>query len=204
MPPFCACCGRPFWTFEPPLGGIAERPGLCEACRRRRPRFSYARAAALYRDAAREALHALKFRGKTALARPLGDLLAERGEVLLPQRTVDCLVPVPLHPARQAERGFNQSLLLARRLSQRWGIPVAAGVLGRVRVTRPQTELSAEERRSNVRDAFALRRPGAIAGRHVLLIDDIFTTGATVSECSRVLLAGEAIAVGVLTAARVV
>jgi ComF family protein len=152
----------------------------------------------------REALHAFKFAGKSSLAGPLGDLLAEVGAALLPREDVDCLVPVPLHPLREAERGFNQSLLLARRVSRRWGIPVADGVLKRVRVTRPQTDLSARERRANVRGAFAFRRAEAMAGAHLLLIDDILTTGATVSECARVLLCeGRARAVGVLAVARV-
>ncbi len=227
VPPFCACCGRPFWTFGPhgpEVSGVAELPaqpsgspsvsetkqssgrgpGLCEPCLRQPPAFTYARSAGLYRDAIREALHAFKFGGKTSLARALGDLLAEVGLAMLPQDAVDCLIPVPLHPAREAERGFNQSLLLARRLSRRWRVPVADGVLRRVRSTRTQTQLSAGERRANVLGAFVLRRPHAVGGAHALLIDDIFTTGATVSECSRVLLAaGGARAAGVLTVARV-
>jgi len=221
-PPFCARCGRPFWRFEshrpePPTDGVSGpasvgenensaglEPGLCEACWRQPPPFAYARAAALYRDAIREALHAFKFGGKTSLSRPLGDLLAEAGQTMLAHQSVDCLVPVPLHPARQAERGFNQSLLLARRLSQRWGLTVSEGALRRVRVTQSQTDLSAEERRANVRGAFDVRRARGVAGARVLLIDDIFTTGATVSECCRVLLAeGGASSVGVLTVARV-
>ncbi len=205
-PPFCACCGRPFWTFEQ-QSVETEDPGgrhLCEPCQRARPPFTYARAAALYRDGIREALHAFKFGGKASLSRPLGDLLAEAGRAMLPQPSVDWLIPVPLHPAREAERGFNQSLLLARRLSERWGVPVREGALRRVRVTRPQTELSAEDRRANVRGAFGLRRARGVAGTRVLLVDDIFTTGATVAECCRVLLTeGGARSVGVLTVARV-
>ena len=228
VPPYCPCCGRPFYAFDPdsppgsaPLGTTTRPaidsssfieteessgfgPDLCEACRRKPPPFAYARAAALYLNTAREALRAFKFGRKTALARPLGDLLAEAGQAMLPRQAVDCLVPVPLHPAREAERGFNQTLLLARRLSRRWRLPVAEGALRRVRPTRSQTELSAEERRANVRGAFVLRRPHTVAGAHVLLIDDIFTTGATVAECCRVLLAtGGARTVGVLTVARV-
>jgi len=228
VPPYCACCGRPFYTFDsdsPPGSaslGTATRPaiasssfpdteqssglgpGLCEACQRQSPPFAYARAAALYRDTVRNALHSFKFGRKTALARPLGDLLAEAGQAMLPRQAVDCLVPVPLHPAREAERGFNQTLLLARRLSRHWRLPVAEGALRRARPTRSQTELSAAERRANVRGAFVLRRPHTVAGAHVLLIDDIFTTGATVAECCRVLLApGGARTVGVLTVARV-
>jgi ComF family protein len=151
----------------------------------------------------REALHAFKFRGKRALARPLGDLLAEEGARLVPTEAVDCLLPVPLHPRREAERGFNQSTLLARRLGWRWGIPVVEEALRRTVATRPQTELGGDERRRNVSGAFVLRQPGAVADRRTLLIDDILTTGATVSECARVLLTGGAAAVGVLTVARV-
>lgn len=227
-PPYCARCGRPFYTFapdaphsatppgttaHPAIGSLAFSetgpscgltPGLCEPCHRQPPPFAYARAAALYQGAVREALHAFKFGGRSALARPLGDLLAEAGHAMLPRQTVDWLVPVPLHPAREAERGFNQSLLLTRRLSQRWRVPVAKGVLKRVRVTRPQTELSAAERHANVRGAFVLHRPLSVAGAHVLLVDDIVTTGATVSECCRTLLsAGGVSTVGVLTVARV-
>ena len=149
-------------------------------------------------------MHALKFQGKTALARPLGDLMAEVGATMLPVDAVDCLVPVPLHPSREAERGFNQSALLANRVSRRWGVPVEARALRRRRVTLPQTDLDASSRRANVRGAFAVSRPGAVDGRHVLLVDDVFTTGATVSECARVLLDAGATAVGVLTVARVV
>lgn len=144
-----------------------------------------------------------KFGRKTALARPLGDLLAEAGP-MVPTHTIDCLVPVPLHPSREAERGFNQALLLARELSRRWEIPVTEGVLKRARATPSQTELSAEARRANVRGAFVLHRPDRVAGAHLLLVDDILTTGATVAECCRVLLtAGGARTVGVLTVARV-
>ena len=221
-PPFCVRCGRPFWIFgDHGLGdgapshstdaSLTSEPhaevhrGLCEPCRRRPPPFAYARAATLYRDAAREALHIFKFRGKTSLARPLGDLLAEADEAIPSRRAVDCLVPVPLHPAREAERGFNQSLLLAERLSRRWAIPVAEGVLRRLRATRAQVELSAAERSMNVQGAFGASRPAVLAGAHALVIDDVFTTGATVSECSRVLTKdGGASVVGVLTVARVV
>ncbi|MFQ5829020.1 MAG: ComF family protein [Candidatus Methylomirabilia bacterium] len=157
----------------------------------------------LYGDTVREALHALKFGRKTALARPLGDLLAQAGQALLPPVSVDGLVPVPLHPTREAERGFNQSLLLARRVARQWRLPVIASALKRVVATRPQTEFSIRERRANVRGAFGLRGPAAVAGRHLLLIDDVFTTGATATECCRVLLDGGASAVGVLTVARV-
>lgn len=198
-PPFCVICGLPFGSFE----AHGEASHRCEACRRRCPPFAYARSVALYGDTVREALHALKFRGKQLLSRPLGDLLAEEGARVVPVTVVDCLIPVPLHPAREAERGFNQSALLARRLGRRWRTPVVEGALRRTVPTRSQTELSGDERRRNISGAFTLRRPKAVSDRHVLLIDDIFTTGATVSECARVLTAGGAATVGVLTVARV-
>jgi len=199
-PPYCRTCGRPFPAFE---GGRPVEGSPCEPCRRRRPPFGYARAAAVYGERVREAVHALKFEGKTALARPLGDLLAEAGSAMLAVGAVDCLVPVPLHPSREAERGFNQSVLLANRVGRRWGVPVEPRALRRRRPTLSQTDLDAERRRANVRGAFTLSRSAAVEGRHVLLIDDVFTTGATVAECARVLLEAGASAVGVLTLARV-
>jgi ComF family protein len=199
-PPYCRCCGRPLGRLAP---DAPAEDGPCEPCRRRRPPFAYARAAALYGGRVREALHVLKFGGKAALARPLGDLLAEAGGARLPLGQVDCLVPVPLHPAREAERGFNQAALLAGRVGRRWGVPVEARALSRHRATAPQTELDAAERRRNVRGAFVLGRGGAVGGRHVVLIDDVLTTGATAAECARVLRRAGARVVGVLTVARV-
>ena len=179
-----------------------ERP-LCGACRLRPPVFAYARAAAGYGDVVREALHALKFKGRRGLAAPLGDLLVEAVEARLPMGSPDLLVPVPLHPRRQRERGFNQASLLAHRLGRAWGLPVGDDVLVREVATASQTALEAAARRANVRSAFRLRRPELVAGRHVVVVDDILTTGATASECVLVLQTGGATPVGVLTVARV-
>ena len=201
--PYCRVCGLPFSQFLSVTAG--RRPALaslCGPCRRRMPRFSYARSAARYGEVAREALHAFKFGGRRALAAPLGDLLAELGTVGLPVKDPGLLVPVPLHPRRERERGFNQSLLLARRLGHAWSLPVRADVLVRTVPTPPQAELSAEARRRNVRGAFALRHPDLVAGRHVIVVDDVFTTGSTVSACALCLKRGGASAVGVLTVAR--
>ena len=191
MPPWCRCCGVPL--------GIE---GLCGACRVRRPQFAYARAALLYGGVAREAIHAFKFGGRRGLAHPLGDLLAGLGGAALPGATPDVLVPVPLHPRRARERGYNQALLLARRLEWAWGVPTVADDLRRVAPTRPQTDLDATERRRNVRDAFGGRRSDLIAGRHVLLVDDVLTTGATAGECARILYRAGATTDGVVTVAR--
>jgi ComF family protein len=177
---------------------------LCGGCRLHAPTFDYARAAARYEDVVREALHAFKFQGRRALAAPLGDLVREAVEGLLPAGLPDLLVPVPLHPRRERERGFNQASLLAHWLGRPWRRPVREDVLVRSVATSSQTELDAPARRANVRNAFRVRRAEPIAGRHVVLVDDILTTGATLSECARCLRAGGAATVGVLTVARVV
>jgi ComF family protein len=176
----------------------------CAQCRRHRQAFDYARSAALYGDTVREGLHAFKFLGRRSLAGPLGDLLVELGRSALPVDDPDLLVPVPLHPRRERERGFNQSLLLARRLGRAWKVPVRSDVLARTLATVPQSDLGAEERRANVRGAFTLRRPELVAGRHVVVIDDILTTGSTANACAACLRGGGAATVGVLTVARAI
>ncbi len=201
-PPYCVVCGVPA-TGEAGLvtPGETARRAPCLACRSDPPPFDYARAAALYLDPLRSAVHAFKFHGKRALARPLADLVVEQCAQDLPA-PADALVPVPLAPDREHERGFNQAALLAERVGQALARPVRTGWLGRARPTRPQSELAAAERRRNVRGAF--RATSAVAGCHVLVIDDVLTTGATAAECAHALRTAGARIVGVLTVARVV
>jgi ComF family protein len=197
--PGCVVCGEPF-------PGLADRLP-CDACRRAPPPFAYARAVAAYRDGMRASIHALKFDGRTVVAAPLGRLLAEAGPARLPvpvAEWADALVPVPLHPSRRAERGFNQAELLAAPCARRWRVPVLARALVRARATAPQTDLDADARRANVRGAFAVARPGEVRDRRLLLVDDVLTTGATVAAAARALRAAGAAAVGVLALARVV
>ena len=199
--PVCRVCGTPLPRFP----GAATGAGYaCGACQAGRSPVDYARSAARYGDLVREAIHALKFRGRRALAGPLGDLLVETMERELAGRPVDLLVPVPLHRRRERERGFNQAELLARRLGTARGVPVVTRAIVRRAATTPQTELTAGERWANVRAAFDLARPEAIQGRHVLLVDDLVTTGATARACARCLARGGAASVGLLTVARVV
>ncbi len=204
-PPWCRRCGGP----TPALPSAARPPDrldagpLCAACRRRAPAFAYARAAVRYEDTAREALHAFKFGGHRALAGPLADLVVSALAAGWPAGAPDLLVPVPLHPRRKRTRGFNQAHLIARRLGRAWGCPVRPDVLARVTETEPQTALDSAARLANVRGAFRLRRPEAVAGRHVLLVDDILTTGATASACARALEAGGPRIVGLVAVARV-
>jgi ComF family protein len=179
-----------------------ESPGApaetCLACALQAPPWDYARAAAPYAGPMREALHALKFGGKRALASPLGDLLA--GQCPLPSAP-EAIVPVPLARARERERGFNQATLIGERLARALAVPLRPQWLVRVRPTAPQSDLGAEARRLNVRGAF-LAGPGAV-GRHVVVVDDVFTTGATAGECARALRAAGARRIGILTVARV-
>lgn len=164
------------------------------------PPWDYARAAGPYVEPLRTALSQFKFARRRALARPLGDLLVEQCGPWLPAQ-VDALVPVPLDRGRERERGFNQAALLAERLGSALRRPVRPRWLERVRPTPPQSALSAAARRDNVRGAFRAAR--AAAGRHVLVVDDVLTTGATVAECARALRAAGARTVGVVTVARV-
>lgn len=148
----------------------------------------------------RDIIHALKYERRRSIARPLGALMRASGAPLLTGAAV--VVPVPLHPHRERDRGFNQ----ADDLAQQLGLPVAP-LLRRVRFTISQIELPAEERHQNVRDAFRLARlpdPGSPIPAVVVLVDDVATTGATLDACARVLKAGGVKEVRALTAARVV
>ena len=157
-----------------------------------------ARAIGDYDGALRAILHALKYEGRRSLARRLGTLMRQRGATVLAGAA--CVVPVPLHPARQRQRGFNQAVDLARRL----GVPVVHA-LRRARATPTQTGLPAAQRHCNVRGAFVLTRAGReVRGSIVVVVDDVSTTGATLEACARVLKEAGAIEVRALTAARVV
>ncbi|MGD9495052.1 MAG: double zinc ribbon domain-containing protein [Armatimonadota bacterium] len=195
----CAYCGQPL----PPSASSAA---LCADCLEGR-HISGARAAGLHAAGLREAIVRFKYDGRTRLAEPLAAMLArvivaeaERGG--LPLSECAALVPVPLHPARRAWRGFDQAELLCRLMREAVGMPVWGDVLARVRNTIPQVRLRGASRLANVRGAFAARRPWKLRGRAVILVDDVFTTGATMGECARVLRESGAVAVYALTVSR--
>ncbi len=191
-PPFCTICGEPFRSKE-----ALDHP--CPQCLKSRPPFRKARSYALYRGVVLDAIHALKFRGRTSLAAPLSEVLS-LCDVDLSE--YDLIVPVPLHLKRLRERGYNQALLLARALGRRHSIEVAPRVLKKVRETPPQVGLKRDERIRNVKDAFEVTDPFRLSGKGVLLIDDVYTTGATVRECAKTLKRAGAGFVDVLTVAR--
>lgn len=195
-PPLCAVCGVPL---------AATGVDRCTACLRRLPAFASARAAALYTPAAAGlnpvaiAIRRLKYDGRRPLADALGTLLAER----YPFPAAALVVPVPLHLKRLRSRGFNQAVLLAGALARRRGLPCAPRALIRTRATRAQPGLVAAERRANLDDAFVVRAPTVVARRHVVLVDDVLTTGATAEACARALVAAGAARVDVYTVGRV-
>ncbi len=194
----CTVCGIPFQSEDGP-------DHTCGECIGRRVPFVRARSAVVYDGAALEAIHRFKYRGEFSLAVPLGRMIAEAA-ARLDTGGFDLVVPVPLHSARLRERGFNQSLLLAREVAKTFSSEVDCLSLKRTRMTRPQIELKGEERRKNVKGAFELTGEGGdgeFKGKSVLLVDDVFTTGATARECSTILKRAGA-EVFVATVARVV
>jgi len=207
--PFCDVCGKP-------LDPRATGPSVCAQCRSGPYRFDAARAVGRHTGALRQAILNLKFHGRRTLAKPLAEILAARftmdetdrsGSLEftkgIPPAAVDAVVPVPLHSSRMRSRGYNQSELLARHLSANSGLPVWADVLVRARPTRPQTELATPaERKRNVAGAFEARKAWRLADAHILLLDDVFTSGSTMNECARVLRAAGASRVDALTLSR--
>jgi ComF family protein len=193
----CFRCGRPL------VGAGADRP-LCGRCRTRPDAFLLARAPFVYRDGGtvRTAVLLAKHAGQMGLLRALAEALAAEAPRHLSLGEWDAVIPVPLHWRRRWHRGFNQAEILADAVGRRHGLPVVRRTLIRGRPTPPQ-QGDPEARQRNVRDAFRVRRPDRIAGRRLLLVDDVFTTGATANACAGVLGAAGAIAVGVLTLARV-
>jgi ComF family protein len=190
---FCRMCRTPF-ANEFPL----DADGLCGLCRRGLNGFDAAYSFGIYEGTLRQLVHLFKYDGVRTLAKPLGTRMAwalPRGQEF------DVIVPMPLHWWRGWRRGFNQSALLAGVIGKRSGLPVV-NAMKRIRSTPPQAGLSNRMRRRNVAGAFAVRRPNAIAGKHVLLVDDVLTTGATLSACAAALKRGGASRVSALTLAR--
>ena len=203
--PFCECCGQVF-------ASRAGQDHICESCIRAPNHFQRARSAIKYNDLCASLVHAFKYNGKIQLARPFGIIMAQAFDTFWSAEDIDLAVPVPLHRRRLKTRGFNQVGLMMREWARyleknRWSLASVvfnSNILVRVRHTQPQTGLGLKERPQNLRGAFGLKPGANISGMRLLLIDDIYTTGATANEAARALLKHGAVRVDVLTLARAV
>jgi ComF family protein len=193
--PLCKTCGMPFLTE----GGDDH---LCGGCITEPPRFTAARAAALFDGPVRELIHRFKYNNRVQLCRPLGLLTVQQLGPFAEAASADLVIPVPLHPKRLRQRGFNQAILLGEILARQWRLPLSRRNLQRIRWTEPQINLSATERVANVRGAFAVADHSLLKGKRIILVDDVYTTGSTVAECARVLFKVDAAEVFVITVAR--
>lgn len=195
--PYCERLGTPF--AHDPGPGVLSIQAIADP-----PAYRRARAAVRYDEIARALVHALKYGDRLDLAPMLGRWMSEAGRELLAD--ADVLVPVPLHWRRLWTRRFNQAALLAETVSQCSGVPLVHGALRRVRATAQQVGLARPERARNMQAAFRVATPGSsmIRGKHIILVDDVLTSGATVDTCARVLLRGGALSVDVLVFACVV
>ena len=196
-PPHCECCGLPF-EFEVAVGS------LCGTCARERPSYTRARAVFRYGDVSRALILRFKHGDRTDAAPAFGTWLARAGHDLLTE--ADLVAPVPLHRFRLFARRFDQSALLAQAIAHESDVAVAVDSLVRTRNTHSQATLSSVQRSRNVKGAFNIRRQwrNRVVGLKILLVDDVMTTGATVEECSKALLAEGAASVDIVTLARVV
>ncbi len=195
--PQCGCCGIPF-EF-----GMAAGT-LCVRCIEKRPPYRTARSALVYNDASRAMILRFKHADQLHAVHAFTPWLRRAGAEMLDG--ADLLVPVPLHPFRLWRRRYNQAALIAQALGKSCGLPVMPEALKRQRATPSQGYLDYKQRQKNVKNAFAVNHQAVqrLDGRSVVLIDDVYTTGATVKECTRALLAAGAAAVDILTVARVV
>jgi ComF family protein len=197
--PCCASCGYP---FDHQVTGISAFDLQCAACMARRPACATIRAALQYDDASRKLVLAFKHGGHTDRLQTFAAQMHRAGRTALAH--ADLIIPVPLHRTRLIKRRFNQSALLARAISQRCGVPMDAHSLLRAKRTPSQGGLSAQGRRRNVQGAFRVDNPALIAGKRLVLIDDVMTTGATLNACARSLKRAGAQRVDGVCLARVV
>lgn len=178
--PFCPICRTPFISRT----GINHH---CENCLRKRPQYDALGAPYLYEGVLMDIIHRFKYSGKQHYANSLGRLLADFTKQWLPGPDNYLVMPIPLHPKKLRQRGFNQSLLLARIVSSVFNMELDFLSLRKIKDTIAQTNLTRKERRKNVRKVFEFTGNGNIKGRTIVLVDDVATTGSTLNECARIL-----------------
>lgn len=200
--PYCVKCGKP---LIPTDFFKQNREILCLDCKRKKYSFEFSRSTGVYDKVLKKCIHLFKYYGERKLAKPLGklmvDSLVKNNEF---KKKIDLIIPVPLHRNDLKKRGFNQSVLLGKVTGDYFSIPVRENVLVKKRSTPFQVNLSKKERKINILGAFSVEKPEEIKGKNILILDDVFTTGATVEECTKELMKARAKNIFVLTLARTV
>jgi len=193
--PFCERCGRKMFT-------AAASELLCAECRQSKPHFDRAFSATVYNDVMKPLVHVYKYGMRQYLARALAGWMIDFMHRHIDAASLDAIVSVPLHWRRFRYRGFNQAIALARPIRREFGLPIITHALRRTRNTVPQVHLGPRERLKNIKGAFGVRRAERIDGKRLLLVDDVYTTGATINECARVLKRAGAASVTAFTLTR--
>ncbi len=194
---FCPICGVPFLVS--PAGSH-----FCGNCLENKQYYSQARAVAGFETAIMDAIHKFKYGRNISIGYALGSFMADFSFPDFDFFEYSLLIPVPLHIKKLRERGFNQSLLLANQIGKKHELPVDFSILKRCKATLSQTGLNKAEREKNIKGAFAVADRKKINGRKIILIDDVYTTGATINECAKVLHKAGAQKTAVLTLSRVI
>jgi len=195
--PICSCCGLPFVNYE-------GTDHLCGECVSSKQYFSVVRSVGEFKQPLMDAIHRFKYKGEISVGETLGRLMAGFEYNSFSLEGYSLILPVPLHQRRLKERGFNQSVILAREIASRYSIGLDFRTLKRTIHTKPQTGLGKKQRSTNVKGSFIVTDREKIDGERVVLIDDVYTTGSTVRECARILIKNGVEEVAVLTLARAV
>ena len=205
VPYICNNCWQDIQFLEPPWCDICGTPGvdgLCDACAISPPRYGKLRSIAFYQTTLQQAIHLFKFEKKRVLAQHLIQLINARMPTDCSMADYDFVLPIPIHKKRLRERGFNQATLLANGIVEAEGVPVLTDMLVRKRHTVAQSSLDREARQQNIIGAFGVCNPEVIRGKRLLIIDDVFTTGATIREVVSELWTADPAEIDVLTLAR--
>lgn len=194
-PPFCAKCGTPLSAELTPVN-------ICAECRGKHYSFDRAWASTSYEGIMRSCIHSLKYGRHISLGNLLSRILIDFAHRYMDINLFDCIIPVPLHNTKLREREFNQSRLLAQPLAESFNKKLLLNKLIRIKYTLPQSELTSRDREENVRGVFSVNDPQSVKDKNILIVDDVFTTGATLNECASVLKKNGAGRIEVLTLAR--
>ncbi len=205
VPYMCDACWNDMPLIEPPwceMCGTPNTEDVCDECATTPPPFGKLRTIAFYEVALQQAIHLFKFEKRTTLAKPLAQLMIRHISNDFNMADYDFILPIPIHKKRLRERGFNQATLLANGIAKTKNIPVVTDVLVRHKNTSPQSSLDREARQTNIVGAFELQRKEVVQDKRILVLDDVFTTGATVREAVKVLWNADPVEIDVLTLAR--